>query len=59
VPTVSHEKGESLGIVDGEGWLAAVIMENGVAIEQGTGSGEKLKYGWIEATQKTWWARGA
>jgi hypothetical protein len=56
---VSHEKGESLGIVDGEGWLAAVIMENGVAIEQGTGSGEKLKYGWIEATQKTWWARGA
>jgi hypothetical protein len=50
----SHEKGEHLGTVDGgKGWSAAGITENGATAEQGTGGGENLKYGWLEATQRT------
>jgi hypothetical protein len=57
VPTASHKKGERLGTVDGgEGWPVVVITENGAAAKQGTGGGEKLEYGQLEATQRTWWA---
>jgi hypothetical protein len=45
-PAASHEKGERLGTANGgEGWSVVVIIENGAAAEQGTGDGEKLKYG--------------
>jgi hypothetical protein len=59
-PAASHEKGERLGTANGgEGWPVVVIIENGAAAEQGTGNGEKLKYGWLEVTQRMRWARGA
>jgi hypothetical protein len=52
--------GEHLGIVDGgEGWPVVVITENGTTVEQGTGGGEKLKYGRLEVTQRMRWVRGA
>jgi hypothetical protein len=52
--------GEHLGIVDGgEGWPVVVITENGTIVEQGTGGGEKLKYGRLEVTQRMRWVRGA
>jgi hypothetical protein len=60
VPAASHEKGESLDNMDGgKGWSTVMIIENGVAAEQETGGEEKLKYRWLEVTQRMQWARGA
>jgi hypothetical protein len=60
VPAAPREVGDELGADrGGKGWLVVTLTENGPAVEQRAGAGEKFKFGKLWPTRRTRWTRRA